>query len=89
MSFFDRQEISEFLVRNRAQIEGDCGSQSQHDQNKERGNREESDKNDMSDFSEDDEFENDVQVFRNYSFILCDTNRTFEMHAFVQLTMRK
>jgi len=89
MSFFDRQGIPESLVRNRAQTGGDCGSQSQHDQDKERGNREESDKNGMSDSSEDDEFEDDVQVLRNYSFILCDTNRTFEMHAFVQLAMRK
>ncbi len=89
MSFFDRQGIPESLVRNRAQTGGGCGSQSQLDQDKERENGEESDENSMSDSSEDDGFEDDVQVLRNYSFISIDTDRTFEMHALVQLAMRK
>ena len=43
----------------------------------------------MSDSGEDDGFEDDVQVLRNHSFISCDTDRTIEMHAPVQLAMRK
>ena len=30
-----------------------------------------------------------MQTLRNYSFFSVDTDRTFEMHALVQLTMRK
>ena len=91
MSFFDRQGIPESLVRNRAQIGSGCGSQSQSqlDQDTERENGKESGENSMSDSSEDDKFEDDVQVLRNYSFISCDTDRTFEMHALVQLAMRE
>ncbi|KAI4102375.1 MAG: hypothetical protein L6R37_004455 [Teloschistes peruensis] len=56
----------------------------------ERKNREDSGEISVSDDgSEDDGFEHDVQVLRNYSFISCDTDRTFEMHALVQLAMRK
>ena len=43
----------------------------------------------MSDSDEDDGFEDDVQVLRNYSFISCDADRIIEMHAPVQLAMRK
>jgi len=88
MSFFDRQGIPESLVRNRAQTGGGCGSQSQLDQDKERENGEESGENSISDSSEDDGFEDDIQVLRNYSFISIDTDGTFEMHALVQLAMR-
>ena len=42
-----------------------------------------------SESSEDDEFENDLQILRNYSFISFGTNRTFEMHALVQLATRR
>ncbi|KAI4194623.1 MAG: hypothetical protein LQ350_007678 [Teloschistes chrysophthalmus] len=84
MSFFDRQGIPDFLVRNRAQAGGGCGSscgsqsqsQSQHQRHRHLDN-------------EDDGFEHDVQVLRDYSFISCDTDQTFEMHALVQLAMRK
>ena len=43
----------------------------------------------MSNFDENDEFENNVQIFKNYSFISCDIDRIIEMHAFMQLIMRK
>ncbi len=91
MSFFGRQGIPEFLVRNRAQTGSGSAnqSQSQLDQDMERENGKESGEDGMSDSSEDDGFEDDVQVLRNYSFISCDTARTFEMHALVQLAMRK
>ena len=89
MSFFDRQGIPEFLVRNRAQTRGDRGSQNQFDRDNERENGEESGGNSTSDSSEDDEFENDVQILRDYSFISIDTGQSFEVHALVQLAMRK
>ena len=89
MSFFDRQGIPETLVRHRAQSNGGCGSRRQFDQDKESENGEENSENSLSDVSEDDGFEDDVQVLRNYSFISCDTDGTFEMHALVQLAMRK
>ncbi|KAL8635242.1 MAG: hypothetical protein Q9228_007247 [Teloschistes exilis] len=105
MSFFDRQGIPDFLVRNRAQAGGGCGSgcgsqsqsqsQSQHqrhrhlDWSQEREDGKESSENSLSDSNEDDGFEHDVQVLRDYSFISCDTDQTFEMHALVQLAMRK
>ncbi|KAL8662256.1 MAG: hypothetical protein Q9202_004861 [Teloschistes flavicans] len=94
MSFFDRQGIPELLIRDRVQSRGGCESQSQLDRNRERNDGEDSGEICMSDTgegdgSEDDGFENDVQVLRNYSFISCDTDQTFEMHALVQLAMRK
>ncbi|KAI4205835.1 MAG: hypothetical protein LQ350_000020 [Teloschistes chrysophthalmus] len=101
MSSFDRQRIPESLVRNRGLSRGHRGSlsQSQIDQDMERKNRGDSGEISVSDSgeddgsedggSEDDGFEHDVQVLRNYSFISCDTDQTFEMHALVQLAMRK
>ncbi|KAI4254529.1 MAG: hypothetical protein LQ352_003037 [Teloschistes flavicans] len=69
MSFFDRQGIPEYLIRDRDDGLEDDGSEDAG--------------------SKDDGFEDDVQVLRNYSFISCDTDQTFEMHALVQLAMRK
>ena len=43
----------------------------------------------LSGCSEDDGFEDDVQLLRNYSLISVGTDRTFEMHALVQLATRK
>jgi len=89
MSFFDRQGIPEFLVRNRFQSKGCRGSQTQLDQHNESENGEESGEYSVLDSGKDDGFEDDVQVLRNYSFISCDTDRSFTMHALVQLAMRK
>ena len=93
MSFFDRQGIPESLVRNQAEPESGCGiqsqSQSQLDQDTEKENGKESGESSMSDSSNDDGFDDDVHVLRNYSFISCVTDRTFEMHALVQLAMRR
>ena len=52
-------------------------------------NEEESGGNSMPDSSEDDEFEDNVQVLRKYSFTSTDTDRNFRMHALVQLAMQK
>ena len=89
MSFFDRQGIPDSLIRNRTQVEGRHRSQEQWNRDDEGGNGEENGGSSMSDSSEDDGFEDDVQILRNYSLISIDTDRTFEMHALVQLAMRK
>ncbi|KAK0516318.1 hypothetical protein JMJ35_000921 [Cladonia borealis] len=97
MSFFDRQGIPEALVRNRGandyadREEGDrCqdGEEQKEEEEKEEGEAQE-DEDSLSGCSEDDGFEDDVQLLRNYSFISVGTDRTFEMHALVQLATRK
>ena len=47
------------------------------------------DQDDASISSEDDRFENDIQIFRDYSFISIETDEAFGMHALVQLATRK
>jgi tetratricopeptide (TPR) repeat protein len=83
MSFFDRQGIPEALVRNRTEtgcsLKGD-------DEN----NEKDDDKDSASELSRDDEFEDDVLILRNYSFISVNSDKkTFEMHGLVQLATRK
>jgi hypothetical protein len=56
---------------------------------KEKNEEDEEDKDSVLGCSEDNEFEDDVQTLRNYSFLFVDIDRTFEMHALVQLAMRK
>ena len=88
MSFFDRQGIPEALVRKQAEIGNGHGSQEQRDEHNSRGG-EEDNKDNTSEHSEDDGFEDDVQTLKNYSFLSVGTDGTFEMHALVQLAMRK
>jgi len=88
MSFFDRQGIPEVLVRNRTEIGNGHRSQEKPDEHD--GKEEEEDnKDNASECSEDDGFEDDVQILRNYSFLSVGTDGTFEMHALVQLATRK
>ena len=91
MSFFDRQGIPETLVRNRAG--SDYGHREEDHKRKDSGGEEEEEEEEdnvsVSVCSEDDGFEDDVQMLRNYSFISVSTDRTFEMHALVQLATRK
>ncbi len=92
MSFFDRQGIPEALVRNRGA--SDYGHREEDDKRKDREGKEEDeedeeDKDSVSGCSEDDGFEDDVQILKNYSFLSVGTDRTFEMHALVQLATRK
>lgn len=56
---------------------------------KKKDEKDEENKDSVLGCNENNEFEDDVQTLRNYSFLFVDTNRTFEMHAFVQLAMRK
>jgi Tetratricopeptide repeat len=86
MSLFDRQGIPEGLLRDRsgAQNEDDEGSQHISDDNK----REDSEDG-ASVSSMDDEFEDDILVLRDYSFVFGANNTTLEMHRLVQLATRK
>lgn len=97
MSFFDRQGIPESLVRDGAQAENEPRSREerhpddgQGNNNEDNGDRDSySDKDSISESGKDHEFEKDVRILRDYSFISFDTSQTFEMHALVQLAMRK
>ena len=87
MSFFDRQGIPEALLRTRAGSGNGQGSQKERDGH---GIEEkEEDDNDLVPERNDDGFECDVQMLRDYSFVSIDTNQTFEMHSLVQLATRK
>ena len=88
MSFFDRQDIPEVLIRNRAVIRDSHRSQKNQDEYKS-GQEEENSEDSASKRSEDDGFEDDVQTLRDYSFLSISTDETFEMHALVQLATRK
>ena len=79
MGFFDRQGISEILIhcrdiqRNYKKLEG---SDEDEDDNKDNA----------SESSKDDGFEDDVLTLRNYLFISVNADGTsFEMHSLVQL----
>jgi tetratricopeptide (TPR) repeat protein len=91
MSFFDRQGIPEDLLRSR-------GERIDHDSNERlkaeaRDNDEEDNTSQSSasnDESRDDTLEDDVVALRDFCFISCEKSGTsFEMHALVQLAMRK
>ncbi|MCJ1251979.1 hypothetical protein MMC30_009217 [Trapelia coarctata] len=96
MSLFDRQGISEALVRNRVEIK--TSNQFQHKRRPrairyiirvfDRNSKSQEAHEENSEHA--DEFENDLLMLRNYSFISVTEDRTtFEMHALVQLAMRK
>ena len=97
MSFFDRQGIPEPLVRGRARAGNGPGSRKERRRDDEKGNGNEDgsdgdgngDRDSISEASNDDGFEEDVQILRDYSFISLETSRTFEMHALVQLATRR
>ena len=99
MSFFDRQGIPEALVRNRVRV----GEYSQHPHIKEsrairhlrrpfnryRNSRRDQEGHDRHSKHEDG-FEDDLLTLRDYSFVsVAEDQITFEMHALVQLAMRK
>ena len=89
MSFFDRQGIPEALVQNRAEIGNGHERQEELDECSDREEEEGDNNDDISGYNEDDGLEDDVQTLRNYSFVSVDTDRTFKMHALVQLATRK
>ncbi|KAK2764263.1 hypothetical protein FQN54_008955 [Arachnomyces sp. PD_36] len=86
MSFFDRQGIPETLLRHTS------GTTNSYEAPKEHARDEESDdcEDSTSEVSVGDEFEDDILVLRDYSFIFVSADATsFEMHGLVQLSMRK
>ena len=89
MSFFDRQGIPEDLVRNRAASDYGRESLEEADKHKDGEGKEEDDKASTSVCSEDDGFEEDLLVLRDYSFLSVGTDGSFGMHALVQLATRK
>jgi hypothetical protein len=86
MSFFDRQGIPEALVRNQGEVgnrHGDLERSGSGDEG--RGNEDSE-----SESSVNDDFEDDILMLRNYSFITVTMDATtFEMHGLVQLATRK
>jgi hypothetical protein len=92
MSFFDRQGIPEDLLRRR-------GKQEEKDDRDKQGRTTEAADSDAEEDdasqsstsaeSEEDTFEDDVAVLRNFCFVSDETDGTsFEMHALVQLATR-
>ena len=76
------------MVRKRAESGNGHGSKEERDEHNGR-EEEEDNEDDASECSKDDRFEDDVQTLRDYSFLSVGTDRTFEMHALVQLATRK
>jgi hypothetical protein len=89
MSFFDRQGIPEGLLRNRIEL----GSRHKVLENLNDNNEGRDNKGRESETSESesaDEFEDDILMLRNYSFIFVNIDKvTFRMHRLVQLATRK
>ncbi len=82
MSFFDRQGIPEYVLR-----ADKCRTASDGVENNP-GDDDEG--NTTSDSDEDEQFEDDLVVLRNYSFVTTGQDpKMFEMHALVQLATRK
>ncbi|KAJ5256544.1 hypothetical protein N7478_012648 [Penicillium angulare] len=79
MSFFDRQEIPENLIRHRPEANDTSISELLND----------SDDTEDSESDIGPDFEDDVVTLRNFAFISVSENSTFfTMHRLVQLTMR-
>ncbi|KAF3481171.1 kinesin light chain [Arthroderma uncinatum] len=85
MSFFDRQGIPEFMLHCCRNGMRPDESASDEDSDEDRDSV-----SSTSESSEDDGFENDLQVLRDYSFISVGGDPSlFEMHRLVQLATRK
>ncbi len=91
MSFFDRQKISETLLKTSKKAENENENTEENAEIDEDDDHEDnSDENIAFDFNVDDEFEVDILVLRNYSFIIISMNEVvFEMHELMQLVIRK
>ncbi|PQE18243.1 hypothetical protein CJF30_00010977 [Rutstroemia sp. NJR-2017a BBW] len=92
MSFFDRQGIPEALLRCRDKQENlqQDRKESSDDNHTDITNYSDDDEDNESQSSVSDEFEDDILVLRNYSFItITADSTTFEMHRLIQLATRK
>jgi tetratricopeptide (TPR) repeat protein len=81
MSFFDRQGIPEAVLKIRNEAKNEIVKESDDDMN--------DDEMVSSDSSVEDEFEMDIVILRNYSFINVTDRTTFAMHRLVQLAIKK
>lgn len=83
MCFFDRHGISEHLLRNKIGRE-------HRDPNLERpaGDSSDEERDTMTEFDADQDFEDDVFALRSYSFIHIEDKNLFTMHRLVQLAAR-
>ena len=88
MCFFDRQRIPDTLVRKRILKGMDCKGQDKIDKQTDQAEKEE-DNSEISEYSEDNAFEDDILLLKNYFFLSIETNQTFAMHALVQIAMRR
>ncbi|PVH92436.1 TPR-like protein [Periconia macrospinosa] len=94
MSFFDRQEIPEALLRRRneqanAQRDDKMGNAGDHGDEADDDHSNGDGDSDGSEYG-DDEFEEDILTLREYSFISVIADRpSFKMHGLVQLATRK
>ncbi|KAI0506293.1 P-loop containing nucleoside triphosphate hydrolase protein [Xylaria bambusicola] len=87
MSFCDRQGIPESLLRASRE---DSSIRSNPDIDNSRNNSECPDEETESESSENNEFNDDILILRDYSFISITEDRsTFEMHRLVQLATRR
>jgi hypothetical protein len=85
MSFFDRQGISEALLKS-----GGGQGDGKRDQKEGDDDEWDSDEDYSSQLSQNEKFEKDVVALRNFSFISMNADgTTFEMHGLVQLATRK
>ena len=93
MSYFDRQGIPEEVLRVQIREEEiqDLTKQNQEDVTDGENGEDQNIKEDgASEANDDDVFEEAVERLRSYSFVtIGEDGRTFEMHALVQLAMRK
>lgn len=90
MSFFDRQGIPEALLKTPNEAGNGNGKTREDAGDDDEDHRDDSDEDTVSDFSADDEFEADITILRDYSFITTSIDgTTFEMHGLVQLATRK
>ena len=86
MSLFDRQSIPEVLIRNWA----NSGKTHRNQEERNKYSIQEKGKDDNDRISErSDDFENNVQIMRDYLFVSINTDRTFEMHALVEATVNQ
>ncbi|KAJ6103649.1 hypothetical protein N7486_003871 [Penicillium sp. IBT 16267x] len=84
MSFFDRQGVSEDLLRVQRQIHNEDSSSEEIT-----FDRRDEDTDSTSESNTDDEFNDNVTTLRDFSFIFVSENITvFTMHRLVQLTVR-
>lgn len=85
MSFFDRQGIPKDLIRNPKHAKETHLGLDDSDLD----TQESSASDGASESSEDDDFEEDMVILRDYSFVTFSGEESYDMHALVQLATRR